>query len=237
MKPIIIFRHVAHEGAGYLADFLSAQGLSWQLHKIDEGEPLPSSIAHFSGVVLMGGPMSVNDDLPWIAPLLSLIREADALDIPLLGHCLGGQLMSKALGGVVTQNAVKEIGWGEVIVSANTAAQHWFGDIQAFNAFHWHGETFSLPAGATHLLKSAYCENQAWGMGKHLALQTHIEMTPEMVQKWYVEGEAELHEAKNSPAVQQTNTMQAHLRAQCQALNQAAAQVYSVWLQGLKSSH
>ena len=76
---------------------------------MDESEPLPSSIMDYSRVVLMGGPMSVNDDLPWIAPLLTLIREAYTLDIPLLGHCLGGQLISKALGGVVSRNPIKEM--------------------------------------------------------------------------------------------------------------------------------
>ena len=234
MKPIIIFRQVAHEGAGYLGDFLSEQGLVWQLHKIDENEPLPASIAGFSGVVLMGGPMSVNDDLPWIAPLLSLIREAYTLNIPLLGHCLGGQLMTKALGGVVTQNPIKEIGWGEVTVSENAAAQNWFNDIKRFNAFHWHGETFSLPAGALQLLSSAYCENQAWSMGKHLALQTHLEMTAEMVKKWCEEGEAELASASNSQAVQQANVMQKDLSLHCFFLNKVARVVYTKWIQGLK---
>ena len=234
MKPIIVFRHVAHEGAGYLGDFLTELGLIWRLHKIDEGEPLPNSIDEYSGVVLMGGPMSVNDDLPWIAPLLALIREARAKDIPLLGHCLGGQLMSKALGGVVTQNHTKEIGWGKVQVSVSEVAQHWFGDIQIFNAFHWHGETFSLPAGATHILKSTYCENQAWSMGKHLALQTHIEMTADMVQKWCDEGVLELQDAKNSPAVQLASVMQQELSVRCVLLNSVAKVVYAQWIAGLK---
>ena len=75
MKPVIIFRFIAHEGPGYLGDFLDAQQIVWQLIKVDKNEPLPTSILAYSGMVLMGGPMSVNDDLPWIAPLLDLIRE------------------------------------------------------------------------------------------------------------------------------------------------------------------
>jgi GMP synthase-like glutamine amidotransferase len=86
-KPIVIFRHIAHEGPGCLGDFLNAQNIPWQLIKIDEGEPLPSSILAYRGMVLMGGPMSANGDLPWIPPLLDLVREAHANDIPLLGHC------------------------------------------------------------------------------------------------------------------------------------------------------
>ena len=234
MKPIIIFQFIAHEGPGYLGEFLDSQQIEWQLVRVDKSDSLPSSILAFSGVVLMGGPMSVNDDLPWIAPLLDLIREADKNAIPLLGHCLGGQLISKAFGAVVSKNPVKEIGWGEVKVTANTEAKRWFDEIESFNSFHWHGETFSLPQGATHLLASPYCENQAYTIDKHLALQCHIEMTAEMVQKWCDEGEEELTEAKSSPAVQQADVMLQNLPAHCLALNKVAKQLYTQWLKGLR---
>lgn len=233
MKPVIIFRFMAHEGPGYLGDFLDAQGIPWQLIKVDENDALPASILNFSGMVLMGGPMSVNDDLPWIAPLLNLIREADKNAIPLLGHCLGGQLISKAFGAVVSKNPVKEIGWGEVTVSKNTIAQQWFGDIEVFNSFHWHGETFSLPHGATHLLASTHCPNQAYALGKHLALQCHVEMTADMVQKWCDEGASELAEAQASPAVQQADLMQQNLPLHCYFLNKVAKQMYTQWINGL----
>lgn len=236
MKPVIIFRFLAHEGPGYLGDFLSAQNQTWQLIKVDEGEPLPASVLACSGIVLMGGSMSVNDDLPWIAPILALIREARDHNIPLLGHCLGGQLMSKALGATVTQNPVKEIGWSEVTVSKNETAKNWFGNIETFNAFHWHGETFSLPQGAIHLLASPYCQNQAWSIGKHLAFQTHIEMTPAMVIKWCEEGEKELRDFASSAAVQQADAMQQELPLHCFFLQKVAKQVYTQWIQGLKSA-
>ena len=237
MKPVIIFRFLGREGAGYLADFLDAQNITWQLIKVDENEPLPASILAYSGMVLMGGPMSVNDDLPWIAPILALIREAIDNNIPVLGHCLGGQLMSKALGAIITKNAVKEIGWGEVTVSRNETAKNWFGSIETFNAFHWHGETFSLPQGAIHLLASPYCQNQAWAIGQHLALQTHIEMTAEMVQKWCEEGadelEAELRDSASSLAVQQAEAMQQELPLHVFFLQKVAKQVYAQWIKGL----
>lgn len=235
MKPILFFRFLTHEGPGYLGDFLNAQNLAWQLIKVDEGEPLPASILAYSGMVLMGGPMSVNDDLPWIAPILALVRKARDNDIPVLGHCLGGQLMSKALGAEVTKNPTKEIGWGEVSVSQNEIAENWFGNIETFNAFHWHGETFSLPQGAIHLLASPYCQNQAWSMGKHLALQTHIEMTTVMVIKWCEEGEKEIRDSAISAAVQQIDEMQQELPLHCFFLQKVAKQVYSQWIQGLKS--
>jgi GMP synthase-like glutamine amidotransferase len=235
IKPIVIFRFVAHEGPGYLGDFLNAQHIKWQLVKVDENEPLPASAHDFSGVVLMGGPMSVNDDLPWIAPMLDFIRDAFHADIPLLGHCLGGQLMSKALGAQVTKNPIKEIGWGEVLVSGNAAAQNWFGHIESFNAFHWHGEMFNLPQSATHLLASKHCQNQAWSINQHLALQTHIEMTAEMVQKWCDEGIDEIQESAGSVAVQQAYEMQQNLPLHLYFLNKVAKQVYGQWIKGLKA--
>jgi len=147
---------------------------------------------------------------------------------------LGGQLMSKALGAKITRNPVKEIGWGEVTVSKNEVAKNWFGNIETFNAFHWHGETFSLPEGATHLLASSYCQNQAWSIGKHLAFQTHIEMTAEMVTKWCEEGVDELRESAASIAVQQADAMQKELPLHVFFLQKVAKQVYTQWIKNLK---
>ena len=233
MKPVLIFRHTAAEGPGYLASFLEANDIPWQLIKIDAGEALPESIGAFGGVVLMGGPMSVNDDLPWIPPLLNLIREAVAHDIPLLGHCLGGQLISKALGAQVTQHPIKEIGWGEVKITQNDIARNWFGDMESFNGFHWHGETFALPTGAVHLLATPHCQNQAYALGKHLALQCHIEMTPEMVETWCAIGAEEIAQATASPAVQSVETIRENLPLHCFFLHKVANRVYSQWIKGL----
>ena len=127
MKPVAIFRHFPIEGPGYFATFLDCHAIPWQLIKIDDGESVPADAGQFGGLVFMGGPMSVNDDLPWIRNELSLIRQAVANDIPVLGHCLGGQLMAKALGGVVSKSPVKEIVWGEVSTADNQATQEWFG--------------------------------------------------------------------------------------------------------------
>jgi GMP synthase-like glutamine amidotransferase len=193
MKSVAIFRHTATEGPGYLADFLDKRKIPWQLIAIDAGDAVPQDAAAYSGLVFMGGPMSVNDDLPWIPEIEALIRDAVAKDVPLLGHCLGGQLISRALGAVVSRNPVKEIGWGRVEVADNDIARSWFGGIQNFEAFHWHGETFTLPLGAVHLLSSAYCANQAYSIGNHLALQCHVEMTAEMIAAWCAVGADEAY--------------------------------------------
>ena len=233
MKPVVIFRHIAIEGPGYLADFLDARGIPWQLVRIDEGETLPLSIADYSGVVLMGGPMSVNDDLPWIPPLLKLIRNAVEADIPVLGHCLGGQLMSKALGAEVGPNAVKEIGWGAVQAHNADEARRWFGEREEFVVFHWHGETFDLPQGAVPLLSSPYCRHQAYALGKHLALQCHIEMTAEMVQDWCEAGSNELAHSAQHAGVQQAAEIQRDLAQRVNALHAVADHIYARWLEGL----
>jgi len=229
----VIFRHACCEGAGYLGTFLAQHAIPWCEVRIDKGEAVPASVDDYSGIVLMGGPMSVNDDLPWIPPLLQLIQQAVQADVPLLGHCLGGQLISKALGGVVSKNPVKEIGWGDVQVADHTVARDWFGDLQAFNSFHWHGETFTVPEGATHVLSSAYCANQAYVMGKHIGLQCHIEMTPSMVKIWTEQWKSDIASAASSPAVQSADTMLAGVEADCEVLHRVADKVYSRWIQGL----
>lgn len=233
MKPVAIFRHTATEGPGYIASFLDEQQIPWQLIRIDAGDTVPSSASAYSGLVFMGGPMSVNDDLPWIPPVLALIRDAAAKDIPLLGHCLGGQLISKALGGAVTRNPVKEIGWGEAQVSDNDIARSWFGDIKNFAAFHWHGETFSPPQGATHLLSSAHCVNQAYAIGIHLALQCHVEMTEEMIAVWCAVGEDEIAASKTSPAVQSVSEMQQQMHDKLPYMNAVATRLYGRWIKNL----
>lgn len=234
MKPVAIFRHFPVEGPGYFATFLDFHSIPWQLVKIDSGEAIPSSTDQFSGLVFMGGPMSVNDDLPWIRPALALIGQAVAKSIPVLGHCLGGQLMSKALGGVVGRSPVKEIGWGEVSVADNPIAREWFGEVSRFEAFHWHGEMFTLPKGSTLLLSSPDCQNQAFALDRHLALQCHVEMTEEMIKTWCKTGAGEIA-ANIGPSVQSVEAIQTNLAERVPALNEVAGHLYEKWISGLKS--
>jgi GMP synthase-like glutamine amidotransferase len=182
----------------------------------------------------MGGPMSVNDELPWILPAMQLIRAAVAQGIPVLGHCLGGQLMAKAMGGVVSRNAVKEIGWGQVRLTPQPVAQDWFGQLtEPFQVFHWHGETFSLPQGATPLLYSAHCTHQAFSIGPHLALQCHIEMTELMILAWCQAGKTEIEASLDSPVVQTEAQILSDLPTHLMALHRLADSIYTRWLEGI----
>lgn len=231
MKPVAIFRHSPGEGPGYFATFLDAHSVPWVLIKIDEGTMPPATPQEYSGLCFMGGPMSVNDDLPWIEPVCELIRAAVALDIPVIGHCLGGQLMAKALGGRVTKNAVKELGWGEVSTTEG-AAKNWLGEIERFEAFHWHGETFSLPPGATRILQSRYCANQAYVIGPHLGMQCHVEMTEAMIRLWCRQWADEC--ATPSESVQTPEQMHNGVGERLTAMRLAADRLYTRWIGGLQ---
>lgn len=232
MKPVAIFRHSRTEGPGYFATFLDSLRVPWTPVKVDAGEAVPADARGFSGLALMGGPMSVNDALPWIAEVLALVNRAVDADIPVLGHCLGGQLISKALGGQVTRNAVKEIGWGTVVVEDKAAAREWFGPTREFSGFHWHGETFTIPPKAEKLAASPFCANQAFSLGKHLGMQCHVEMTPELVRTWCEDWEKE-GVSKASPSVQTPQQMTERLEERVRSLNAIADRLYRRWVEGL----
>jgi GMP synthase-like glutamine amidotransferase len=234
MQPVAIFRHWPTEGPGYFATYLESADIPWRLVALDAGEPVPSRAGDFSGIVFMGGPMSVNDDLPWIAAVLNLIRSAVAADVPVLGHCLGGQLMAKALGGSVRRNPVKEIGWVEVEVSDNSTARDWFGpDLACFEAFHWHGETFTIPPGAVRVMSNRNCENQGFSLGRHLAMQCHVEMTRELITSWCESGVVEIA-ASTSPAVQKPDQILSGMDARIASLRAVATRLYDRWTRNLK---
>jgi GMP synthase-like glutamine amidotransferase len=233
MKPVAIFRASPTEGPGYFATYLERRGIAWQLVALDAGERVPRDARKYSGLVFMGGPMSVNDDLSWIAPALELARDAVRKDVPLLGHCLGGQLISKALGGKVAAAPVKEIGWGEVRVADNEVAREWLGDVQTFLSFHWHGETFTIPPGATRVMENPHCANQAFALGKHFGMQCHVEMTAELVESWLSSGAEEIAASRKSPAVQEPDEITRELAPRLTALHEVANRIYDRWTEGL----
>jgi GMP synthase-like glutamine amidotransferase len=237
MKPVAIFRFSPTEGAGHFATFLEQAGIPFQLIALDQGEAVPDDVSGWSGFGFMGGPMSANDELPWTQAILTLIRKAVAAGKPCIGHCLGGQLMARALGGAVTRNPVKEIGWHPVTAEQNEAAKEWLGEVRSFNAFQWHGDTFAiLPPDATRLLTGPNCANQAYALGPHLGMQCHVEMTEGLINSWCEEGAPEIVAAR---AAGQTDTVMlpANIRSaaadELPALRRIAERLYRKWIQGL----
>ena len=233
MKPVAIFRASPTEGPGYFATYLERRSIAWQLVALDTGERVPRDARKFAGLVFMGGPMSVNDELPWVGSALELARDAVRKDVPLLGHCLGGQLISKALGGTVGATPVKEIGWGEVRVADNEVAREWLGDAQTFLSFHWHGETFTIPPGATRVMENPHCANQGFALGKHFGMQCHVEMTDELVRSWLATGAEEIAASRASPGVQEPDEITRELAARLAALHEVANRIYDRWIEGL----
>jgi len=232
VEPLLIFRHVTCEGPGYLGKFLQARDIPYRIVAIDQGEPVPEGLGDTAGLVFMGGPMSVNDPLPWVDAEVALIRAAADAGRPVLGHCLGGQLIAKALGASVGPNGGREIGWHAVERVGGAAAARWLDDLPArFEVFHWHGETFSLPAGAEHLLRSEACEHQGFALGDILALQCHVEMTGPMVGEWAALYADELDDA--STTVQSAEQMQSRLDERVAASRRAADALYSHWVEAL----
>jgi GMP synthase-like glutamine amidotransferase len=138
MRAVAILRFSPTEGPAYFADWLDAHRIGWTLVPIDAGAGVPADARAFAGIGMMGGPMSVNDPLPWIAPLATLLRDAVAREVPVIGHCLGGQLLAAALGARVARAANPEIGWGDVEVAEPRAGAEWFGGRAAMETFQWH---------------------------------------------------------------------------------------------------
>jgi GMP synthase-like glutamine amidotransferase len=232
MKPIQIFRHIACEGPGYLGDYLTSRDIPFHTICLDQGEEVPDDPGASSGLVFMGGPMSVNDPLPSIEKELKLIRKAHQENIPVLGHCLGGQLIGKALGGEITSNPVPEMGWYPVTGYDNELSRDWLKELpEIFEVFHWHGETFSLPDNAVPLLQSDVCNNQAFVLGRSLAFQCHVEMKDNMVQEWFDVYEADVPEPSSS--VQSREQMLENLKDRIQTSKAVADVFYGKWLSGV----
>lgn len=230
MKPIFIFRHQEYEGPGFFQHVLHKHQIPYQIFFVDQNEPVPETLEGCSALVFMGGPMSVNDNLPWIEKELQLIRAAVDINMPVLGHCLGGQLISKALGGTVGANPVKEIGWLPVEKLDNDPSRDWLADLPTtFETYHWHGETFSIPPGATNILHSEHCRHQAFVINNTLAMQCHVEMTESMVRQWAQTYTQEL--VAGVPTIQSAADMQADLKQRVERLQSIAEKIYDRWLQ------
>ena len=228
-KEVLIFLHMDDKHPGYIADYLQRQKIPYRIIRGYAGDPIPQLDDSMAGLVFMGGVMSANDDLLWIKQEIGLIREALDNSVPLLGHCLGGQLISIALGASVTTNAVGEVGWHRCTKQVNQYASKWLEGIDdRFMMFHWHFETFSLPEKAQLLFSSDYCHNQAYSYGKNvLAMQGHVEMTESLLAGWITQWRDDLQ--TTTPSTQNYEQIKESLVTNVAALNQVAEKLYQRW--------
>jgi GMP synthase-like glutamine amidotransferase len=178
------FQHVPFEGLGSIEPWLETAGYEITNTRFFESAELPD-LKKIDLLIVMGGPMSANDEdeFPWLVSEKKFIGEAIHAGKPVLGICLGAQLIAGAAGARVYRNHVKEIGWFPVCgIPSNDSSIFRFPP--SLKVFHWHGETFDLPSGAILLAKSDGCENQAFQIGKSvIGLQFHLETTPEAAQE------------------------------------------------------
>jgi len=185
----LIIQNVGIEGPGSLLPAMIEAGWRPDIRIMDAPEAtLPDGLTGYRALVVLGGPMNVYEETayPHLRRVLDLISDALQRRMPVLGICLGAQLIARALGAPVTRNPVKEIGWYPVRLTAAGAASPPFAGLPAeFYVFQWHGDTFALPQGADLLATGAQCANQAFSYaGRVLALQFHLEVTAEMINNW-----------------------------------------------------
>ena len=184
MQPILILQHQTAEHPAYLRAWLDRHGISWEIRDAGCGDSFPTNIAPYAALAVLGGGMSANDPLISNREAEILILQAMRWDRPVIGHCLGGQLMSRALGARIGPSRQPEIGWQPIDYDEDAMVRHWIGAEPARHVIHWHYDCFDLPVGAQRLATSRACENQAWAMGPHLAMQFHIEINQRKVQEW-----------------------------------------------------
>ena len=203
-----VFQHAPFEDLGSIRFWLDQRDAEISYTRWFAGDAAPV-LDEYDMLIAMGGPMSVNDerDLPWLKDEKAVVRKAIERDIPVLGVCLGAQLIASALGAQVYRNEVKDIGWFPIQAVSGSSFQF----PSECAVFHWHGETFDLPEGATPLARSEACEHQAFQLKRNvIGLQFHLEMTPgsalamvencrhELVPDRYVQSEAELRAVPDS---------------------------------------
>lgn len=226
---IAILQNNTDDGPAYLATWLRARGIAFDVFDFERGDAAPASLADYSGLAILGGVMSVNDDLPSLRQAEVLIREARAAGKPVIGHCLGGQLIAKALGATVAAAPNIEIGWWPMQTTNSPAARTWFGEFadNTPTVIQWHYESFAVPEGAELLASSAACAHQAFAIDTLLAMQFHIEIDAAKHALWLSASQRELARLTGEPFVQTASVMAAQMAARLKQSQALADQIYS----------
>lgn len=231
MKPVLVLQHLCADGPAYLGAWLRDRGVPFEVRNSEAGDAFPADLAPFGALAILGGEMSANDPLPTLRQAERLILDGFDRGVPVIGHCLGGQLMARALGARIVESPAPEIGWQPMQVVVSPQAQGWFGCPGARTVFHWHYEAFEVPAGAERLAGSDACPNQAFAIGPHLAMQFHVEVDAEKIGRWSTdEGERYRHALSRHATVQDGAAMRGGIITRLAAHQALADRVYQRWL-------
>jgi len=229
---VLVLQHQDQDRPAYLGTWLDRHGVHREVRNTEAGDPFPERIDGWRALAILGGEMGANDDLPSLRAAESLIRQAVERGVPVLGHCLGGQLMARALGARVGRSPRPEAGWHRIDVHEVPPADRWLGDAGAIDVFQWHRDAFELPRGAVALASSEACPVQAFSLGPHLAMQFHVEVDQRKLGEWADarDLEAAVPGAPSWPSVHDGRRMRADA-ARCLPRQQALADaIYARWL-------
>jgi GMP synthase-like glutamine amidotransferase len=217
-EKILAIQNAPGEHLGYFEHVLEDRGVKYEYAY----PPRFPALRGFSGLIVLGGPMGVYeaDRYPFIQDESRYIGRAFSLGMPVLGICLGAQLMASVLGARVFPGGERELGWRPVTLTEEGVRDDAMGRLpREFAAFHWHGDTFTLPENARHLASSEMYENQAFRVGAGYGLQFHLEVTEEMIKEWVMELEEE-----------QGREIVNHVEDNIDALNDMAEKFLVAWL-------
>ena len=235
MKPVLVLQHLSTDGPAYLASWLREQRLAFDVFDTQAGQAYPEHIDAYGALAVLGGEMSANDDLPSLRHAERLILAAMDRGVPVIGHCLGGQLMARALGASVHASPQPEIGWQAIQVAVTPAAQDWFGSDVQPTVFHWHFEAFGLPTGAVPLASSTACPHQAFAIGPHLAMQFHVELDAAKLALWSASQDPQfLALTRDCPTVQSGEQMRLQAQGALPAQQRLASRLYRRWLESAR---
>lgn len=264
--PYVLFRMFVESERALLPSSVGASiGVERQSLVDEEGNvcttvysPVAESgtTAAIAGVASLGGFMSANDNLPYFETVFALYRSAIECDVPVIGHCLGAQLLSCALGGTVVHNVRVELGWTRQkrVHSSDPEVKDWFGPFEELEVFHWHGETFSIPEHCHLLVTGPDCANQAFQYKDKyvIGMQFHVEVDYDKIEAWIAaehpslfEDDKHVEEILRDPnhpsqphyshaAMTKKELLHPVTHQKLEYSRDLADEVYSVWIQGLR---
>jgi GMP synthase (glutamine-hydrolysing) len=228
VPSLTCFQHIDCEGPGLLREILESKKIKLNLLKPFKGDPLPEHLG--DGLIVLGGPQGVYEEkqYPWMTAELDAIRKCLSLSLPVLGICLGSQMLAHAAGGQVFRGALPEVGWYPISTTTEGRLDPLLLGISSpFEAFHWHGDTFTLPKNSVRLAGSDYYPNQIYKVGLNAyGFQCHLEVTEEMVKNW-----AAIYAKELTPQGGPIDPKQIEngLSQNAKALGQIAEKVFARW--------